>query len=200
MAKQSFQILTARLLDRELGLLPSQHRDKSGIGPPVRTVTKNQLQDPGDRPVETFRINLAGNLKESHPLKQLIYFMEATGCRISEAINLKPTDITSTGLVKLKSLKGSEKRMLHSGKSMEYLLTCKKRNHIDWNEWTRQFVYREFKKLGIGQQFGNSKTKSVTHYFRHIIAKSIKNEDMSMTDTKKFLGHKSIKSTARYHE
>jgi len=126
--------------------------------------------------------------------------MEATGCRVSEALQLKPTDITTTGLVKLSSLKGSDKRIVHSGNAMKFLLDCKKKNHILWNEWTRQFVYREFKKLGIGQQFGRSSTKSVTHYFRHIIAKSIKNENMNMTDTKKFLGHKSIKSTAHYHE
>lgn len=197
--KQSFAILSEKLLDRLLEVDTQKHRYKSGLTPPAQTPKLLQLQS---RPECQVNISEAvtSRIQTQNPrLFYLIEFMSASGCRISEALAVKANNITSTGHVKIKALKGSVDRIVSSGMATKFMQDCKTKNISPWADWSRHFVYREFKKIGVSMSLPGKSRKAVTHAFRHQLAKSIQSANMQITDTQKALGHKSINSTKHYH-
>lgn len=80
------------------------------------------------------------------------------------------------------------------------MLNCRRLQKNPFSDLNRFHVYRELKKLGIGIQITGSKKKAVTHAFRHMIGKAIKANGNEIEITRKYLGHKNIKSTKYYHE
>lgn len=198
--KQNFQILNDRLMDRLLSVQPNKDRYKSGIPSPAQTGTQcgtGSISEPAELVPESSKKRI---MKENPRLMHLINFMIASGSRISEALKVNHWEITKTGHVKLHQLKGSGDRIVHSGMAMQYLLNCAKSKQQPWADWNRFFVYREFKKFGIGLQLQGRKKKSITHSVRHTVAKQIKKAGMTIEDSKQALGQKNVKSTTYYHE
>lgn len=198
--RQSFQRLTENLLDRLLDTKTRKVRSKSATTPPAQSETLLQIREPHTKyksipsgTMETIR-------KEQPQLYYLIQFMIASACRVSEALAITPQMITSTGHVKIKAAKGSQDRIVHAGMSMEYFIKCRTSAKSPFENWSRWFVYRQFKKYGIGIQLRGRKNKSITHALRHEVAKANQSQQFTIKDTKKQLGHKSPRSTKYYHE
>lgn len=198
MAKQSFQRLTARLLDRELNVAPTKHQIKSGTIPAAQIVT--QLQPPGSRSAisENF-LSQVEHLKPAQlKLYYLIHFMLASACRINEALAVKPADILAFGQVRLKSSKKSGTRIVQSGLATSFMIECAKKNITPWEGWSRFFVHRQFKKYGLDQKINNKKVNTVTHICRHLVSKEIKNNGMDQISSIQALGHKTKKANDYY--
>lgn len=200
MARHSFKLLTEKMLDRYLETCPPKKGISSALTPLAQSVT---LLQSDSQALPSDPISISQRLKIEHvpaQLLNLIYFLEASGCRISEALSLKANDITYTGAVFVRAKKGSNDRVISGGLATSYLINCKKRKQSPWDGWSRHYVYREFKKLGICVTINGAKNNKITHAFRHQLAKSIKANDMNQDVTKLALGHKNLKSTEYYHE
>lgn len=121
-----------------------------------------------------------------------------TGCRISECLNISPYDITVSGAFYIKGLKGSESRLYKLPEVANYMVNCKRLGVYPFEGLSRFYVYRVFKKCGIGYRFEGNKHASVTHLPRHVMAidaKSIEGGNNYVTDV---LRHKSEKNRAYY--
>lgn len=197
--KQSFQLLTEKVLDRMLETSTYQLRSKPAPTPSAQT-TRLRSDITQAQEVNLVSVTTKERIKlESYPLAMLIEFMEASGCRVSEALSIKSTDITQMGHVKIKAKKGSNDRVISSGMATEYMRDCYKKKKSPFDGWSRHFVYRQFKKYNIGTKYKGKSKASVTHSLRHQVAKSIQKAGMNITDSQNALGHKSIKSTEYYH-
>lgn len=139
------------------------------------------------------------NMKNKHKLEYYVcMFMLETGCRISEALNIKCTDIDGIGRVKIKGLKNSNNRIVTSPTCREFFLSQKKNGGDIFTRLNRFYIYRICKMYGIGAIFGNNKNASITHYFRHINALIASNISDEAILVKEVLGHKNLKSTSYY--
>lgn len=128
----------------------------------------------------------------------LIHLMIASGARISEVLSIKASDITAQGRVKLTGLKRSNSRFVETELARQYLLSCKSLPIDPFSHYDRFYVYRQLKKLGIAQTFGDNVNASVTHIFRHLAVLDMKEVDTSLDSAKNTIGHKSISSTQHY--
>ncbi|MEY2830897.1 MAG: Phage integrase family, partial [Cyanobacteriota bacterium] len=137
--------------------------------------------------------------RRSPALQMLAQFLLATGTRISEALSISLDDLTPLGAIKIKTLKHGKPRIINAGICTAYLLDCKKKKYLVWNDWNRFFVYHEFKKAGFYIQTHKSKRVSVTHAGRHIVAQTMQRAGMSQEDTMLFLGHKTTKANEHYY-
>jgi integrase len=120
------------------------------------------------------------------------------GLRISECLNITTSDISNTGHIRIRGAKGSNDRIVIPYKFASFWQNEAKAILPIGKVYSRFWFYRQYKNLGLYAIFGNSKVKSVTHLFRHLNILSLK-ESFNETDlTRKFIGHKSIKSTMHY--
>lgn len=198
--KQNFQRLTDKILDRYLDIKVKERDTKSGVSPSAQIVTLC-LPGTADLAEEIGLLNSLEKIKkEIPPLFYLIKFMESSACRINEVLSMKSSDITQTGLVKIKGSKKSKARIVSGGMATDYLLKCKKTNIIPWSEWSRFFVYKQFRKYGIVMQLKGRKNKSVTHAIRHQAAKEIKKAGIEQELSKQALGHSTTKANNYYYE
>lgn len=196
--KQSFTILSEKLLDRILETNNTKLRSKS-VPTPSAQSSKMLLSRAQADPIGLVSGHVLERIKnQNHQLYYLIEFMKASACRVTEALSIKPNDITSTGHVKINALKGSKSRIIHPGLSVTFILDCKSKSVQPWQGWSRFYVYREFKKFGINLTVAGKTNSKVTHAFRHTLAQSIKKANMGMSIAKDALGHKSIRSTKHY--
>lgn len=187
------------MMDRLLETYPTKLRSKSGVTPPAQSpkLLQTREQSPGEYLVSSSKLSMIK--RQNAKLYYLIEFMHASGCRISEALRLLPVDITYSGHVKIKASKGSANRIVFSGFAREYMISCKSNNVSPWAGYSRFFVYREFRKMGLMVQVSGNKNKSVTHAIRHVVAESMERAGMQLKDTAQLLGHKSENSTGYYH-
>lgn len=138
-------------------------------------------------------------MKNKHKLEYYVcVFMLETGCRISEALNVKCTDIDALGRVRIKGLKNSNNRIVTSPSCREFFLLQKKNGGDIFTRLNRFHLYRICKMYGIGSKFEGNKKNSITHYFRHINALFAKNISENLHEIRQTLGHKTEKSTMYY--
>jgi site-specific recombinase XerD len=138
--------------------------------------------------------------KQNYRLYLLVEFLLSSACRISEALSIQATDITSVGHVKIVTLKKGKVRIVPGGLATEYLRKCYRRKASPWGDWSRFFVYREFKKYGLSTKLKGRSKNTVTHLPRHTVAKGIQSAGMEIEMSRQALGQSSIKSTGYYHE
>jgi integrase len=135
---------------------------------------------------------------ESPALFHLIQLLEVTGLRISEALAIRPWDISMKGMINIRSAKSSNNRLVHASSTLQYMLRCKELGVYPFDGLDRFYVYRQFKRLGIGAVYGDNKNKSVTHSFRHEVVLDSLTITEELNSAQQYLGHKSIKSTEQY--
>lgn len=120
------------------------------------------------------------------------------GLRISECLNITTSDVSTTGHIRVRGSKGSNDRIVIPYRFASFWQNEAKAILPIGNIYSRFWFYRQYKNLGLYAIFGNSKVNSVTHLFRHLNILSLK-DNFNETDlTRKFIGHKSIKSTMHY--
>lgn len=187
-------------MDRLLSTQSTKLRSKSGMTTAAQI--EKQLQDRSYPDSENFisKQKLEVIKKENRQLFYLISFMSATACRVSEALNIGPWDITSDGFVKINTLKRGKPRIVNSGMAADFMVRSAQNGVKPFDGMNRFAVYRYFKRYGIETQLKGRKKKTVTHLPRHLVAQQIQRAGMDIELSKQALGHNSIKSTGFYHE
>lgn len=120
------------------------------------------------------------------------------GLRISEVLNIKPTDIGSNGNIQIKGLKGSENRVVYAVRFRNFWEQMRVNNFQLPNSYNRFYFYRLYKKKGIYQAFGKNRKSSTTHYLRYLYIQELLTQGIELEQIKLIIGHKSIKSTIHY--
>lgn len=122
------------------------------------------------------------------------------GVRVSEVLQIKGVDLIYPDKAKIVGLKGSENRIINLGECSDYLMRLRGKNVLVFQDVSRFYVYREYKKMGFSLKFAGRSKASVTHLFRHLVIKNLKNNNITTNESKKFIGHKSEKSTEIYEK
>jgi len=142
---------------------------------------------------ETIRIH-----EQSKPLKACIQILQATGARIREVLELEWEDVSETGHIYLAGSKGSGDRIAHSGEASEWLLSQRSNKRGKIFHLSYMYVYRYLKAKGLYEYYGSNVNASVTHSFRHKLAKSFSKKPKNQDAVKSLLNHKNGKSTETY--
>lgn len=128
----------------------------------------------------------------------LVDLIATNGCRISEVLAIQCSDIQFNGQVFIKGKKGSNNRFLSCLVSMPDLLAAMGKNGILFDGYSRFYVYREFKKLGLYFESQNSSRLSITHAFRHYYILELRRAGFCDADIAQVVGHKNTTNTANY--
>lgn len=137
-------------------------------------------------------------LKEHKLLWYIIELQLSGGLRIAEVLSIMPGQILPTGHVLIKGKKGSSSRIVYTSDARGYLVRCRNNSVLPFMDYDRYWVYREYKKLGIGTKFKGKGNASVTHFFRQLNARLQQMSDVELENIGTFLGHKSQQSTQYY--
>lgn len=135
---------------------------------------------------------------QSEELANLFAFQYETGCRISEALSVKYSDILRDASVKITGLKNSSDRIVNCSRIADYLLNCRKIRKNPFSTFNRFFIYRKWKNSGVSFQSNNSSKKSVTHALRQFKAENIRNIDSSELLISQSIGQKNQKNARFY--
>ena len=142
--------------------------------------------------------NYSRNILVNNDMKLLIELQLFFGLRVSEALGLTPGSYKGNGMFTVVTLKKNEDRIItikHNIKELE-------RNYINIlplkDRYTRYYVYRLYKKLGIYKKYNNNTYYSVTHYFRHKIVQHLISEGISLKNITRYMGWRSEKSITYY--
>lgn len=191
-------VLNRRLLDRILHVNTDKHRAKSDSIPNAQTETLCDMRNaPGD---EVMSLKFYFD-KLSSVDKHVAYICELqylSGSRIQAILDLKYTDITVIGGLRVKQGKGSEPLYINTVYSSSYLMRCKINNVNPFQHLNRFYIYRIYKQCGIGSINSNGTRWNVTHFFRQLIAQSQQQSQFTIEETAKTLGQKTTKSTKYY--
>lgn len=142
--------------------------------------------------------------------RALLEVLFASGCRISEALSIKWTDIEDTGRVLVRG-KGKKERYIYlTQRAMEQLrnykeylenltkkeifLSLSSRNTLDnvmYKDMVNQFLWQYRKKLGISQSI-------TAHTFRNCFATFMAEKGASLVGLNVLLGHIKFSTTAKY--
>ena len=133
-----------------------------------------------------------------YTLKMIIELLQNGGLRVSEALAVRGTDVLVSGHILIKGCKGSSDRIVQVYETRKYFLAVRGLAVNVFEGCSRYWVYREFKKLGIGKRFDGKRKESVTHYFRQQNARMMQESGISDINRQQHLGHKSNKSIKHY--
>ncbi len=191
-------IITKKYLDSILNTDIDTLRKKPVPSPSAQTTTLLQLQEQESIVMSSIRSYRFQLLRDDPLLWYIIELQLSGGLRISEVLGLSCKDISFSGHVSIKGSKGSYGKIIYVVDSLEYLLRCKNNSLNPFEGYSRFYVYRQFKKLGIELQLNGKKKNAVTHAIRHVVAREEKNAGFSKKQTQRHLGHRNSKSTDHY--
>lgn len=190
--------ITARNITEFFGPSLDKPRIKSVSTPSAPTTTLCDLGK--DLEARVTAVLAAGDkLKQWDVKLYFIYVLQLEhSLRISEVINIFPSDIDSLGNVKIKGLKNSSSRIISSSVVRPYLLYCRVSGVFPFSEYNRFYVYRQYKKAGVVWQSGGESKSAVTHALRHIAAATARKENFDASLITQKLGHVSSKTQIHY--
>ena len=198
------QLATSRFSDKDIFDILNSESEKI----PTKSVSKPSAQSSNqcdvvsdvDALLSIVRGSLLATKSNNIPLHHFINIQFLNGLRVSELLAVRSYDINRLGQIVIKGLKGSNSRICNTGNSADFLLQCKMNNCDPFPYFSRFFVYREFKKLGLSYRFAGNEKSSVTHLMRHLVVKLQQEDIDSLELSQSFLGHKSLKSTTHYEK
>ncbi len=103
-----------------------------------------------------------------------------------------------SGHVSVKGSKGSYGKVVYIVDGLEYLLKCRANSVSPFSCYSRFYVYRKYKQLGIELELNGKCKNAVTHAIRHMVAREEEKAGFSEKQTQRHLGHKNSKSTTHY--
>jgi site-specific recombinase XerD len=180
----------------ELSPLKQHIKTVSTTSAQITTVCDNQKRL--EAMASSLLTKLGQAFKHCQILGHILDIQISGGCRISEVLQIKPSVITPTGSILIKSAKKGNARIITTSKSSEFLLTCRKLNIAPFFDRDRFWVYREYKKLGILFVSKTSSKMSVTHAPRHIFTASNRITTKDETTLSNALGQKTKSMSNRY--
>lgn len=131
--------------------------------------------------------------------KYAVQIMFQSGCRVSEIIRMRKSDISPSFLVHIRASKGSNNQIIPIQPWPGLGLNYDTLPDDLFANFSRHYIYRQLKQLGIYELFEAHKNNSVTHLFRHLLAKESMNYFNDKTATSKNLGHKNP-DNLKYYE
>ena len=179
---------------------PNRHREAVSTSP-AQYIHPCKLRISLDQYINALPGKLEKLQKQSHKLYCIACLQFSSSCRISEILQIKYSEISKSGHVKISGLKNSYDKIIFHSETVTYLLRCRSNSVDPFSEFNRFFVYRCYKKAGISFRFPGNCVNSVTHSFRHVNSALLKAESVATETIQKHIGHKSSKSTKYYtHE
>jgi len=155
----------------------------------------------GTAPTESL-LNKYNNLLSSKMLSQFdslaIDLLLSGGIRISELLQIRYSDITAVGQVRIHALKGSSDRLISSMYHAGMLIRYRHLNGYLFEGFSRWYFHRLFIKLGFYQSNNGSNKRVTTHIFRHHLVSDIQNQFNEIELTQATIGHKRQSSTNWY--
>lgn len=129
----------------------------------------------------------------------IIYVLQSRyALRVSEVLGISPKNITSSGTIIVKGLKGSNDKYIDVIELRDFFKECKFNNVSPFKNISRYFVYRTYKKFNINCSESYGTKTAVTHGFRYKKVREIKEIEKDLTVSSIVLGHKSLSSTKHY--
>lgn len=129
----------------------------------------------------------------------IIYVLQSRyALRISEVLGISPKNITSSGTIIVKGLKGSNDKYIDIIELRNFFKECKVNNVSPFKNISRYFVYRTYKKFNINCSESYGTKTAVTHGFRYKKVREIQEIENDLTVSSIVLGHKSLSSTKHY--
>ena len=137
---------------------------------------------------ETRFLKIAEQL-ERYQLRAFVIFLLDTGARVSEALSLRPQDVTEKG-VYLDTLKGGSPRLVPLTKRA-------RENALKWTSLTQNIVNNQWDQ--VRDLMGLADDKGFTpHVCRHTCASRLVQGGMDLRRVKDWLGHETIQTTMKY--
>lgn len=136
----------------------------------------------------------------SYPVdfKYLVFIMLVSGCRISEALNIRGCDISGNYRIVIHGSKGSNNRVIYVPVLPVGKLIISSPSFLVFGLYSRFYVYRVLRKHGIYVSKEGNKNLAVTHSFRNVYASEVHQIVGSSKEKSEALGHKSQKSREYY--
>ncbi|MCP3925073.1 MAG: site-specific integrase [Desulfobacterales bacterium] len=141
---------------------------------------------------------ILSEIKYPQDFRLMVGLLLSSGLRITEMLNIKMKDIDSQGRIRIRSLKGSKKRLIQCVYHVDRLLHVRLHKNEIFESTNRFYLYREFKKNGFMCKSKTSKNHSVTHYFRYLYIYRMHNDGYSVVDIAEEIGHANVDNTLRY--
>ncbi len=142
---------------------------------------------------------LLKSVKSTNPvLHGLGEMMLLYGLRVSEVLGVRRCDIKGNGHVLVKGSKGSGDRWCRPMESMAWWQAQRGNDGMVFDGYSRFWVYRQFKSLGIGAVMPGRSKASVTHLPRHVVINELNQDDTEVKDISTFIGHKNSNTTNEY--
>lgn len=145
--------------------------------------------------VETF---CSANVLYPLRFRYLVWILLHSGCRVSEVLRLRDSDVTGNYLIRIRASKGSEDRIVTIPPLGQGKLIGVKSNAFLFDSYSRFYVYRVCKSHGLYIKKGDLEHYSVTHSFRHVYANQIQQLAKGDSVASRAMGHKNSKSIKYY--
>ena len=100
--------------------------------------------------------------------------------------------------MRIRGKKGSKDRLVTTIESSLYFVQQSSNNGLVFASYNRWFVYRELQKLGVRFQSSGSTNVSITHAFRHMFIKHLRQLGYSELEIAKIVGHVNVSNTELY--
>lgn len=137
-------------------------------------------------------------IKKDRLLWYIVDLMLNSGCRISEILSIKPHNILLNGSVKIQASKGGNNRIISSSDARNYLIDCKSSGNHPFMDYNRFYIYRAFKKWGIGYVVNGNCNKAVTHAIRHANTEVQREGKVEKSIIQSQLGHTNESTQSHY--
>lgn len=131
-------------------------------------------------------------------LDDIILILKETGCRVSEVLNIKHSDIINGQQAIIRGLKGSSDRLIMLSipiYSFHEAIIFERPPFININRFQ---VYRYCKSKGYSINIKGKIRRAVTHSFRYQFISMIFNKSQSKKTAQEVIGHKVRNTTEGY--
>jgi integrase/recombinase XerD len=157
------------------------------------------------KPLSAEELEVVRNSCETLRDRTIIEFFVSTGCRLSEVLNVKPSEINWNNNSLIVIGKGNKERRVYFSVKCKLLLQeyfAERTDDYDILFLSEKGSNKRFGKSGMEKVFRRisevSKVKVTPHKLRHTMASLAKMRGMDMSTIQNLLGHESIATTEIY--
>lgn len=177
---------------------------------PCASIKPIKFEEKPREPLSNMELEIVRDACENYRDKAMIELFYSTGCRLSEMVNLKISDIDFTSKEVHLFGKGSKHRTSYLNAKAEYML--KKYFELErpkdsisdsvfvifrkpYNEMHKGSIYARVKAI---QKRSGIERSLFPHLLRHTMATDALNRGMNVAEVKEILGHEKIDTTMIY--
>jgi integrase len=171
---------------------------KPVLTPPAQSNTQCAHVDALELAGRVADMHLDALMKEGIEVYALARLMYHFGLRVSEALSIEGRHIDRFGNIIVMGLKGSSSRKVADTQLVGFWKSKIALGSHKVFGFDRFYVYRTFKRVGIGITEGGSTRSIVTHLPRHLFISDTQKVTHKALATAEVVGHKSVKSTSHY--